>query len=304
MSDHLTRDFVGYGPTPPDPKWPGGAKLALNFVLNIEEGGEPSVPDGDPATEQGLVEAGGDAMPGRNLAAETMFEYGSRVGFWRLARMFADRGLPATAMACGLALQRNPMICDWLGGSDFDICAHGWRWEHHRALTREEEAARIARTYEAITSLTGKPPEGWYCRYGPSLNTRELVVAHGGFAYDSDAYNDELPYWTRVTGVPHLVLPYSLVTNDAKFLRGGLATGDDFFACLKDSVDVMCAEPGGRMLSVGLHLRIAGHPARAAGLARFLDDVMARDDVWICRRSDIARHWRRVHPPPSAWLTT
>ena len=300
MTDHLLRDFAGYGPTPPDPQWPGGAKLALNFVLNIEEGGEPSVPDGDPASEQGLVESGGDPMPGRNLAAETMFEYGSRIGFWRLARMFAERGLPATAMACGLALQRNPLICDWLRTSDFDICAHGWRWEHHRALTRAEEADRIARTHETIARLTGKVPEGWYCRYGPSLNTRELVVAHGGFAYDSDAYNDELPYWTRVAGTPHLVVPYSLATNDAKFLRGGLATGDDFHAFLKDSVDVMCAEPGARMLSVGLHLRVAGHPGRAAGLARFLDDVMARDDVWICRRSDIARHWQRLHPAPPA----
>lgn len=300
MTDHLLRDFAGYGPTPPDPQWPGGAKLALNFVLNIEEGGEPSVPDGDPATEQGLIESGGDPMPGRNLAAETMFEYGSRIGFWRLARMFADRGLPATAMACGLALQRNPLICDWLRTSDFDICAHGWRWEHHRALTRAEEADRIARTHKTIARLTGKAPEGWYCRYGPSLNTRELVVAHGGFSYDSDAYNDELPYWTRVAGTPHLVVPYSLATNDAKFLRGGLATGDDFYACLKDSVDFMCAEPGARMLSVGLHLRVAGHPGRAAGLARFLDDVMARDDVWICRRGDIARHWRKLHPAPPA----
>lgn len=296
MTDHLTRDFAGYGANPPDAHWPNGAKLALNFVMNIEEGGEPSVPDGDTATEQGLIEAGGDPMPGRNLAAETMFEYGSRIGFWRLARLFQARGLPFTAMACGLALERNPAICDWLRTADADICAHGWRWEHHRALTRDEEAERIAHTFDTVQRLTGKPAEGWYCRYGPSLHTRELVAAHGGFTYDSDAYNDELPYWTRVHGKDHLVLPYSLATNDAKFMRGGIATAADFFDYLKDTVDFMCAEPGSRMLSVGLHLRVIGHPGRAAGLARFLDLVRGRSDVWICRRGDIARHWQAHHP--------
>ena len=179
MSDHLTRDFTGYGPTPPDPKWPGDAKLALNFVVNIEEGSEPSVPDGYADTEASLTEAGGDPIPGRNLAAESMFEYGSRVGFWRIARLFTERGLPATAMACGLALERNPEICAFLRGSDFDACGHGWRWEHHRKLTRDEEKDRIARTVSAFQTHLGAPPAGWYCRYGPSLNTRELLVEHG-----------------------------------------------------------------------------------------------------------------------------
>ncbi|WP_118134548.1 polysaccharide deacetylase family protein [Oceanicella sp. SM1341] len=298
MSAHLTRDFRGYGPTPPDPQWPGGAKLALNFVVNIEEGSEPSVPDGDAASEQGLVEAGGDPIPGRNLAAETMFEYGSRVGFWRIARLFAEAGVPATAMACGLALERNPEICDWLRASDWDACAHGWRWEHHRLLGREEEAERIARTVAAFERCLGVPPAGWYCRYGPSLATRELVVAQGGFLYDSDAYNDELPYWVAVNGAQHLVLPYSLSTNDAKFMRGGIATAGQFFEMLRDSVEMLCAEPHPKMLSVGLHLRIAGHPARAAGLKRFLDYLAGRPDVWVCRRSDIARHWRETHPAP------
>lgn len=301
MTNHLERDFEGYGNNPPDPKWPSDAKLALNFVVNIEEGSEPSVPDGYLDTEAGLTEAGGDPIPGRNLAAETMFEYGSRVGFWRIARLFNERGLPATAMACGLALERNPAICDFLKTSDFDACAHGWRWEHHRNLTRDEEAERIARTVEAFRRHLGQAPAGWYCRYGPSLNTRSLLVAHGGFAYDSDAYNDELPYWTKVGQTAHLVVPYSLVTNDAKFLRGGLATAEDFFISLKDAFDWLRAEGAehAKMMSIGLHLRIAGHPGRAAGLARFLDYAIKHDDVWICRREDIARHWAATHPYPN-----
>lgn len=300
MTDLHPRDFVGYGPTPPDPRWPGGAKLALNFVINIEEGSEPSVPDGDPTSEAGLVEVSGAPLPGRDLAAETMFEYGSRVGFWRILRLFEERGLTATAMACGLAIERNPAIAAALRASDFDICAHGWRWEHHRSLSREDEADRIARTHEVITRLVGRPPEGWYCRYGPSVHTRDLVAAHGNYLYDSDAYNDELPYWTRAAGRPHLVVPYSLTTNDAKFIRGGLSTGDDFFALLRDSVEMLTSEPHPKMLSVGLHLRIAGHPGRAAGLKRFLDYAAGRDDLWICRRADIARHWGALHPVPSA----
>ncbi|WP_349295637.1 polysaccharide deacetylase family protein (plasmid) [Thioclava sp. 'Guangxiensis'] len=299
-NSHLERDFRGYAGALPQAQWPNGARLALNFVINIEEGSEPSVPDGDEATEQGLTEAGGDPMPGRNLAAETMFEYGSRIGFWRIAKMFAERGLPATAMACGLALERNPEITEWIRQSEFDVCAHGWRWEHHRKLSREDEASRIARTVDCFKRLLGAPPEGWYCRYGPSLNTRALLVEHGGFLYDSDAYNDELPYWTRVDGKDHLVLPYSLATNDAKFMRGGIATAQDFFEYLRDSVEFLCAEEEPRMLSVGLHLRVAGHPGRALGLRRFLDWVKERDDVWICRRSDIAHHWAKTHPPAQA----
>ncbi len=300
MKSPQQRDFIGYGANPPDPRWPNGARLAINFVINIEEGSEPSIPDGDDASETGLIEIAADSIPGRNLAAETMFEYGSRVGFWRIVRQFEQRNLPATAMACGLALERSPEICDWLKQSNFDLCAHGWRWEQHRSLSREQEAERIARTVKVIKEKTGQDPAGWYCRYGPSINTRELVVEHGGFLYDSDAYNDELPYWTNVNGQPHLVLPYSLATNDAKFLRGGLATADDYFTLLKDTVDFLCQEQDAKMLSVGLHLRVMGHPGRAVGLARFLDYVAAREDVWICTRSDIARHWRKVHPYNSA----
>lgn len=291
------RDFTGYGRDPVDPRWPGGARIAVNFVLNIEEGGEPSVPDGDPATETGLTEGGAGDLPGRDLAAESMFEYGSRVGYWRLARLFEERGLPATAMACGLALERNPAIVGHLRQADFDICAHGWKWEQHRSLGPDQERERIARTVRVIQDLTGQPPAGWYCRYGPSLNTRALLVEHGGFLYDSDAYNDELPYWVPVAGKPHLVVPYGLVMNDAKFIRGGMATADDFFSYLRDSFDMLYREGATqpRMMSVGLHLRLSGHPGRAAGVARFLDYITKHEKVWICRRDAIARHWHEHH---------
>jgi peptidoglycan/xylan/chitin deacetylase (PgdA/CDA1 family) len=296
---HLDRDFVGYGSQPIDPRWPNGARLALNFVINVEEGSEPSVGDGDAVSENALTEGGSGNFPGRDLAAESMFEYGSRVGFWRLARLFEERGLPATIMACALALERNPEICRYLRQSSFDICAHGWRWEHHRALSVEEERERIASTVKSLEATVGQRPDGWYCRYGPSVNTRNLLVEEGGFLYDSDAYNDELPYWVTVKGKNHLVVPYGLTNNDAKFMRGAMATSDDFFHFLRDAFDMLYAE-GARtpkMMSVGLHLRITGHPGRAAGLQRFLDYVKQHEDVWICRRGDIARHWHQYHQP-------
>ena len=296
------RDFVGYAARRPDPEWPNGARLALNICVNVEEGSEPSVPDGDPTSETGLVEVAGGDFNGRDLAAESMFEFGSRVGFWRIDRLLAERNLPATIFACALALERNLPICEAIRDRGYDTCAHGWRWERHQTLTETEERDRIARAVETIRRLTGSAPAGWYCRYGPSLNTRRLLAEHGGFAYDSDAYNDELPYWTEVLGRQHLVVPYSLAANDAKFIRGGLATGDDFFALLRDSVDFLLRE--GRtqpsMMSVGLHLRLAGHPARAAGLERFLDYVTETKDVWVCRRVEIAAHWRSRFPPVEA----
>lgn len=299
MHDHATRDFVGYGRRPPLANWPNGARLALNFCINYEEGSEPSIPDGDEASETGLTEGGAGGFTGRDLAAESMFEYGSRVGFWRLARLLDERSFPATLFACALALERNPEVCEAMRANQWDICAHGWRWERHQNLDIEQERDRIERAFRSITDHTGKRPAGWYCRYGPSLNTRRLVVEHGGFTYDSDAYNDELPYYVRVDGVAHLVLPYGLVNNDTKFIRGGMATGDDFFIALRDAFDVLYAEGAThpKMMSVGLHLRLAGHPSRAAGLARFLDHVAAHPDVWVCRREDIARHWLAAHAP-------
>lgn len=296
---HLTRDFVGYGANGYDPKWPDGARLALNIVINVEEGSEPSTLDGDAASETALTEGGSGSFAGRDLAAESMFEYGSRVGFWRLARLLEERSFPATVMACALALERNPEISTYLRTSRFDVCAHGWRWEHHRGLSVDEERARIKRTVQSIEASIGTAPEGWYCRYGPSVNTRNLLVEHGGFSYDSDAYNEELPYWVKVGDRNQLIVPYSLTNNDAKFMRGAMATADHFFQFLRDAFDVLYAEGrhAPKMMSVGLHLRIAGHPGRAAGLQRFLDHVARHDGVWVCRRADIARHWHQHRQP-------
>jgi allantoinase len=294
----MDRDLIGYGAHPPDPKWPGGARLAVNFVLNYEEGSEPSVPDGDPASEWGLTENGmlNPGVKGRDLAAEGMFAYGSRVGFWRIMRLFAERNLPLTVFGCALALERHPPAVAAIRSAGLDVCCHGWRWEKHWELSEAEERERIRRAVASLQQTMGERPLGWYCRYGPSLNTRRLLAEEGGFLYDSDAYDDELPYWTSVQGKPHLVVPYSLSTNDSKFGRGTFATGDDFFTYCRDAFDFLYRE-GGRMMSIGLHMRIMGHPARAAGLQRLLDHVSRVPDVWITRRVDIARHWTATHPP-------
>ena len=296
---HLQRDFVGYGPTPPEPRWPGGARLALNICINYEEGAEPSVPDGDQVSETGLTEGGGGGFSGRDLAAESMFEYGSRVGFWRVLRLLREHGLTATIFGCALALERNPLVCAAIRETGLDVCAHGWRWERHQNLSVEEERERIRRTVASIQASIGARPLGWYCRYGPSVNTRRLVVEEGGFLYDSDAYNDDLPYWVAVAGRHHLIVPYGLVNNDAKFIRGGMTTGQDLFEYLRDAFDFLYREGARhpRMMSVGLHLRLVGQPGRAAGLERFLDHVARPKDIWVCRRIDIARHWYATHPP-------
>lgn len=295
------RDFVGYGRSPSDPQWPNGARLALNVCINYEEGSEPSIPDGDAVSETALTEGGAGGFEGRDLAAESMFEYGSRVGIWRIFRLLRERGLAATVFACALALERNRAVAAAIHESGYDVCAHGWRWERHQKLSPEEERERIARAVKSLTGSVGERPLGWYCRYGPSVNTRRLIVEEGGFLYDSDAYNDELPYWVRVLGRDHLVIPYGLVNNDAKFIRGTLATGDDFFAFLKGAFDLLYREGAvaPKMMSIGLHARLTGHPGRAAGFAKFLDYVMTCSDVWVCRRIDIAHHWRAVHPAKS-----
>ena len=291
------RDFVGYGGRFPDPKWPGDARLALNLVVNYEEGSEPSIADGDRDSEVGLIDAVGPG--GHDLAAESMFEYGSRVGYWRLSRILGERNLPATVMACALALERNHAVATDIVARGWDVCAHGWRWENHAGLDAATERDRIARAVESLARTVGQRPLGWYCRYAPGRNTRRLLVEEGGFLYDSDAYNDELPYWVGVADRPHLVVPYSLVTNDAKFIRGSIATASQYFEMLRDSFDMLYreGETMPRMMSVGLHLRIVGHPGRAAGLERFLDHVMQHDRVWICRRGEIALHWHSQHRP-------
>jgi allantoinase len=295
------RDLVGYGTTPPDPRWPGRARVALQIVVNYEEGSEYTILDGDDRTEVGLAEAPGGRGPRgvRDLAMESMYEYGSRVGFWRLAGLFTERAIPITVFGCALALERNPAVARAIGEAGFDVCCHGWRWIEHFHLGEGEEREHIQRAVASLTKTTGTRPLGWYCRYGPSVNTRRLLVEEGGFLYDSDAYNDELPYWVTVGSRPHLIVPYTLDANDGKFCSpAGIGTGEEFSAYLRDTFDVLYREgaTAPKMMSVGLHCRLSGRPARAAGLRRFLDHVLRHDRVWICRRLDIARHWIAHHP--------
>lgn len=227
-----------------------------------------------------------------------MFEYGSRVGVWRLFRILEECDAPATVFACALALERNPHVASVIRDRGYDVCAHGWRWMRHQALDEDEERAAISRAFTSITHTTGTPPAGWYCRYAPTMNTRRLIVEHGGFAYDSDAYNDEIPYWSNVDGTYHLVIPYSLANNDGKFARGNIGTAQNFIDYLKDSFDLLYEEGATKpvLMSVGLHCRLAGHPGRAIALRRFLHYVHEHPNVWICRRSEIADHWRKFHP--------
>lgn len=294
------RDLVGYGQHPPKIRWPGGAGLAVNFVLNVEEGSEYTLADGDGASEGSLTEIRAPRVPvgNRDLAAESMYEYGSRVGFWRLYRLFRERGLPLTIFACAQALERNSAIAAAISETDWDICAHGWRWVEHYKLDPAAEREHIAKAFNSIRSTIGRAPVGWYCRYAPSEVTRELVVEHGGFEYDSDAYNDEVPYWLSVKGKPHLVIPYALSTNDSKMLAGDVYCSEDYATFLRDSIDVLSAESGehARMLTIGMHARVLGHPGRVAGLMRLLDELKDRKDIWICRRADIAAHWRAEMP--------
>ena len=232
-----------------------------------------------------------------------MFEYGSRVGFWRLHRLFQERGLPLTIFGCALALEANPEAAAAIRDAGYDICSHGWRWVKHFELSEAEEREHIARAVASIEKTIGRKPEGWYCRYGPSENTRRLVMEHGGFLYDSDYYGDELPFWLTVDGKPQLVVPYSLVNNDGKY-AGWMGTADQWFSFIRDAFDMLYAEGAKqpKMMSVGLHMRLIGHPARAAGLQRLLDYMMQRKDVWITRRVDIAQHWVKTHPYPGKGL--
>lgn len=294
----MHRDFVGYGPNPPDPRWPGGARIAVNIVVNYEEGSEPSYPDGDGQSEDGLSEGGGGAFAGRDLGAESMFEYGSRVGVWRLFRLLQEAGVPATIFGCAQALERNPQVAQAIRDNGWDVCAHGDRWVRHQTLDEAGERQAIAQAHAVIMRLCGDAPAGWYCRYAPSPETRRLIVEHGGYLYDSDSYADELPYWTQAGGQAHLVVPYSLALNDGKFARGNVATAGQFFEFLRDSFDLLYEEGAThpKMMSVGLHCRLMGHPGRALALRQFLGHIQSHENVWICRRVDIARHWMQEHP--------
>jgi allantoinase len=294
------RDLVGYGPHPPDPKWPDRARLALQIVVNYEEGGERSILHGDGESEAFLQEVSGiQPLPGvRNLQVESMYEYGSRVGVWRLLRMFAERDLRVSVFAVGMALERHPEAAQAIVEAGHEVVSHGYRWIDYQFVSEEVERQHVKLAVESITRATGSRPLGWYTgRLGP--NTRRLVVEEGGFLYDADAYNDDLPYWEVVAGRPHLVVPYTLDNNDMKFATpAGFATGDEWLAHVRDAFDVLYAEGADqpKMMSVGLHLRLMGRPGRAAALARLLDHVQRHADVWICRRIDIARHWIAHHP--------
>ncbi len=293
--------MVGYGPHPPHPHWPRDAKIAVQFVLNYEEGAENNVMHGDQASETFLSEIiAAQPFPNRHMSMESLYEYGSRAGLWRLLRAFDRRGLPLTIFGVAMALARNPAAVAAFQRRGDEIACHGLRWISYQLVEPDVERAHLAEAVELMTEVTGEAPLGWYTGRD-SPQTRRLLVEHGGFLYDSDSYADDLPYWTRVAGLDHLVVPYTLDTNDMRFaIAGGFGSGDEFFTHLRDAFDVLYAEGAAgapKMLSIGLHCRLAGRPARTAALERFLDHVQARDDVWIARRIDIARHWIEHFPP-------
>jgi putative urate catabolism protein len=296
----MERELVGYGEHPPDPRWPDGARLALSFVLNYEEGGERTPLEGDPEAEAFLHEVvGAPATVGRrNLNVESMFEFGSRAGFWRVQRIFRKHGLPLTVYAVGQALERNPDAARAMVEAGWEVASHGWRWIDYLKMSEDEERAHLRRAIEAIERACGQRPVGWYTGR-VSEHTRRLVVEEAGFLYDSDSYADELPYWVELDGRNHLVIPYTLDANDFKFLiPNGFMTAGDFLEYLVDSFEQLYEE-GGRMMSVGLHCRIVGRPGRARALDRFLAHVRKKDGVWVATRAEIARHWHEHHRPPT-----
>ena len=302
------RDLAGYGRSPPHAHWPGGARIAVQFVLNYEEGGENCVLHGDAASEQFLSEIiGAQAYPARHLSMESIYEYGSRAGVWRILREFERRALPLTVFGVSMALERNPEVTAAFVELGHEIACHGWRWIYYQNVDEATEREHMRIGVEIIRRLTGQRPLGWYTGRD-SPNTRRLVVEHGGFLYDSDYYGDDLPFWTGVTTAdgttrPHLVVPYTLDANDMRFATAqGFNTGEQFFAYLRDAFDVLYAEGAERpkMLSIGMHCRLLGRPGRLAGLQRFLDHVERHDRVWVCRRVDIARHWIERHPHVAA----
>jgi allantoinase len=303
-SHSYPRDLAGYGRHPPHAGWPDQARIALQFVLNYEEGGENSVLHGDAGSEQFLSEMfNPPSFPARHLSMESIYEYGSRVGVWRILREFERRGLPLTVFGVGMALQRHPEAAAAFRELGHEIACHGWRWISYQQVDEATEREHMRLAMQVIEQLTGERPLGWYTGRD-SPNTRRLVADHGGFEYDSDHYGDDLPFWIRVRRtdgdlVPHLVVPYTLDANDMRFaLPQGFAQADDFFTYLRDSFDALYAEGEDtpRMMSVGMHCRLLGRPGRIVALQRFLDHVQRHDRVWICRRIDIARHWKRTHP--------
>ena len=300
MTEDHPRDLIGYGAHPPRPEWPEGARLAFNLVVNYEEGAEYSVLNGDPRSESILSDlATVEPRWGeRDLNIESGYEYGSRCGLWRVLRLLKARGVAFTTYAVGLALERNPDAAAAIAAANCDVVSHAWRWIDYHGMAEDEEREHIRRSVETIARLTGARPVGWYTGR-PSFNTRRLVVEEGGFLYDCDAYNDDLPYWTEVAGRPHLVICHTFDNNDSRFSRApGFAVAEDFFTYLRDAFDWLYAEgaEAPKMMTAAVHCRLIGRPGRIAGLARFLDHVERHDDVWICRRGEIARHWIARHP--------
>jgi putative urate catabolism protein len=310
--DNYPRDMIGYGPKPPHAQWPDQARVALQFVLNYEEGGENNVLHGDAGSETFLSEIiGAASFSNRHMSMESLYEYGSRAGLWRLLRMFEERKLPLTVFGVSMALKRNPEAVAAFQQLGHEIACHGLRWITYQNMDEANERAHMKEAVDIIRELTGSAPQGWYTGRD-SPQTRKLVMEHGGFRYDADHYGDDLPFWQKVdytdahgqaASAPQLIVPYTLDTNDMRFAAAqGFNSGTQFFDYLKDAFDVLYAEgdPNGlnqpKMLSIGLHCRIVGRPARAAALARFLDYVQQHDKVWITRRIDIAEHWRKVHP--------
>ena len=300
MGDDDPRDLVGYAGKPPKADWPGGARIAVQFVLNYEEGGENSVLYGDEGAESFLSDMVGAAavLGARNMAMESLYEYGSRAGFWRLRDLFVGRGLPLTVFGVASAMDKNPAAVEAMLDAGWEIASHGYRWINYQAVPETIEREHIQKAIELHRRLTGERPLGWY-QGRTSPNTARLVALEGGFVYDADSYADDLPYYDTRFGKPQLITPYTLDANDMKFVAlNGFTTGGQFFDYLKDAFDVLYAEgeTAPKMMSVGLHCRIVGKPPRMAGLARFLDYVQAHDRVWVARRIEIARHWLERHP--------
>ncbi|MDN0073959.1 allantoinase PuuE [Crenobacter sp. SG2303] len=304
MSKQYPRDLVGYGRNVPQANWPGNARIALQFVLNYEEGGENCVLHGDKASEQFLSEiVGAAAYEDRHMSMESIYEYGSRAGVWRILNEFEGRGWPLTIFGVATALQRHPEVAKAFVEGGHEIACHGLKWIHYQHIDKETERQHMKEAMQIIKDLLGVTPEGWYTGRD-SPNTRQLVVEHGGFAYDSDYYGDDLPFWSEVelsdgSTKPHLVVPYTLDTNDMRFATPqGFNTGEHFYQYLKDAFDVLYAEgeTAPKMLSIGMHCRLLGRPGRFAAFRRFLDYVASHEQVWVARRIDIARHWAETHP--------
>ncbi|MBV9542171.1 MAG: allantoinase PuuE [Alphaproteobacteria bacterium] len=302
MTASYPRDLVGYGENPPHAQWPGGARVAVQFVLNYEEGGENSVLHGDEGAETFLSEIINAApVPGaRHMSMESIYEYGSRAGVWRVLRLFRERKVPLTVFAVASALQRYPAMAEAFLKDGHEICSHGYRWINYQCVPEATEREHIAKAVEVLTRITGERPLGWYTgRTSP--NTRRLIAEYGGFLYDADDYSDDLPFWVSEAGKPQLIVPYTLDANDMRFAAAqGFNSGDQFFAYLKDAFDTLYEEgkTAPKMMSVGLHCRLIGRPGRFASLARFLAYAQSHSHVWFARRVDIARHWRATHPAP------